>query len=94
LGLTSNGDKCRRGGGGGGGGLCFFHKTRDWNDGNFVFPIISTPNKLKKYFSCSYNLLLLGPQVWKIGKFGILKKTICRQLGKLTLLRNVCSISI
>ena len=71
----------------------FFHKTRDWNDGNFVFPIISTPNKLKKYFSCSYNLLLLGPQVWKIGKFGILKKTICRQLGEFLFLANVCSLS-
>ncbi len=74
--------------------IVFFSQNKGyWNDGNFVFPIISTPNKLKKYFSCSYNLLLLEPQVWTIGKFGILKKTICHQLGEFLFLANVCSHS-
>jgi hypothetical protein len=73
--------------------LVFFSQNKSWNDGKFDFPIISTPNKLKKYFPSGFNLSLLGPQVWKIGKFLILKKTICRQLGEFLLLANVCSLS-
>jgi hypothetical protein len=73
--------------------LVLFSQNEGWNDGKFDFPIISTPNKLKKYFSSGFNLSLLGPQVWKIGKFWILKKTICHQLGEFLFLANVCSHS-
>jgi hypothetical protein len=71
----------------------FFSQNKGWNDEKFAFPIISTPNKLKKYISCGFNLLLLGPQVWKIAKFWILKKASCRQLGEFLFLANVCSHS-
>ena len=70
-----------------------FSQNKSGNDGNFVFPIISTPNKLKKYFSCSFDFLLLVPQVWKIAKIWILKKTICPQLGEFLFLANICSHS-
>jgi hypothetical protein len=59
-----------------------FSENKGWNDGKFDFPFISTPIKLKKYFSCSHNSILLGHQAHKIAKFWILKKSISRQLGE------------
>ena len=58
----------------------FFHHTRR-NVGKTDFSVISTSNKLQKYFSYRHRIFTSSAQVKKIRKFWFLKNSLRHQFG-------------
>ena len=71
-----------------------FFKHISWNVDQNFFPVISTPNKSKKYFSCSYNMLMSGHQTSIFKKLRFEEKMVSHQLEKVRWLEKLSQRAI